>query len=36
VPTAAMVAKDFIDEAITKGQTVALVSLDVRGGFDAG
>ena len=30
-----MAAKDFIDEAITKRQIVALVSLDVKGAFDA-
>ena len=32
---AAMAVKDFIDEALTKGQIVALVSLDVKGAFDA-
>jgi hypothetical protein len=30
----AMAVKDFIDEALTKGQIV-LVSLDVKGAFDA-
>ena len=30
-----MAVKDFIDEALTKGQIVALVSLDVKGAFDA-
>jgi hypothetical protein len=29
-------AMDFIEEALTKGQIVALVSLDVKGAFDAG
>jgi hypothetical protein len=32
---AAMAVKDFIDEALTKGHIVALVSLDVKGAFDA-
>ena len=32
---AAMAAKDFIDEVITKGQIVALVSLNVKSAFDA-
>jgi hypothetical protein len=32
---AAMAAKYFIDEALTKGKIVALVSLDVKGTFDA-
>ena len=32
---AAMAVEDFIDEALTKGQIVALVSLDVKGAFDA-
>ena len=32
---AAMAVKDFIDEALKKGQIVALVSLDVKGAFDA-
>ena len=32
---AAVAAKDFIDETLTKGQIVALVSLDVKGAFDA-
>jgi hypothetical protein len=32
---AAMAVKDFIDEALTRGQIVALVSLDVKGAFDA-
>ena len=32
---AAMVVKDFIDEALTKGQIVALVSLVVEGAFDS-
>ena len=32
---AAMPVKDFINEALTKGQTVALVSLFVKGAFDA-
>jgi hypothetical protein len=31
---AAMAAKDFIDEALTKGQIVALVNLDVKRAFD--
>ena len=31
----AMAVKDFIDEAPTKGHIVALVSLDVKGAFDA-
>jgi len=31
---AAMAVKDFIDEVLTKGQIVALVSLDVKGAFD--
>jgi len=35
ITDAVMAAKDFIDEAITKGQIVALVSLDVKGAFDA-
>jgi len=30
-----MAVKDFTDEALTKGQIVALVSLDVKGAFDA-
>ena len=30
-----MTVKDFIDEALTKGQIVALVSLDVKAAFDA-
>jgi hypothetical protein len=30
-----MAVKDFIDEALTKGHIVALVSLDVKGAFDA-
>jgi hypothetical protein len=30
-----MAIMDFIDEALTKWQIVALVSLDVRGVFDA-
>jgi hypothetical protein len=32
---AAMAIKVFIDEALTKGHIVALVSLDVKGAFDA-
>ena len=32
---AAMAVKDFIDEALTKGHIVALVSLDVKCAFDA-
>ena len=32
---AAMAVKDFIDEALTKGQIVALVSLEVKCAFDA-
>ena len=28
-----MAVKDFIDEALSKGQIVALVSLDVKGAF---
>jgi hypothetical protein len=32
---AAMAVKDFIEEALTRGQIVALVSLDVKGAFDA-
>jgi len=32
---AAMTVKDFIDEALTKGHIVTLVSLDVKGVFDA-
>ena len=32
---AAMAVKGFIDEALTKGKIVALVSLDVKGAFDA-
>jgi hypothetical protein len=32
---AAMVVKDFIEEALTYGQIVALVSIDVKGSFDA-
>jgi len=32
---AAMAAKDFIDEALTKEQIVALVSLDVKSAFDS-
>jgi len=31
----AMAVKDFIDEALTKGHIVALVSPDVKGAFDA-
>ena len=31
---AAMAVNEFIDEALTTGQTVALVSLDVKGAFD--
>jgi hypothetical protein len=30
-----MAVNDFIDEALTKGHIVALVSLDVKGAFDA-
>jgi hypothetical protein len=30
-----MAVKDFIDKALTKGHIVALVSLDVKGAFDA-
>jgi hypothetical protein len=30
-----MAVKDFIDAALTKRQIVALVSLDVKGAFDA-
>ena len=30
-----MAAKDFTDERRTKGQIVALVSLGVKGAFDA-
>ena len=30
-----MAVEDFIDEALTKEQIVALVSLDVKGAFDA-
>jgi hypothetical protein len=32
---AAMAVKNFIDEALKKGKIVALVSLDVKGAFDA-
>jgi hypothetical protein len=32
---AAMAVKDFIEEALTKGQIIALVRLDVKGAFDA-
>jgi len=32
---AAIAVKDFIEEALTKGQIVALISLDVKGAFDA-
>jgi hypothetical protein len=32
---AAMAAKDFIEETLTKGQIVTLVSLDVKGAFDS-
>ena len=32
---AAVVVEDFVDEALTKGQIVALASLDVKGAFDA-
>ena len=32
---AVMAVKDFKDEALTKGHIVALVSLDVKGAFDA-
>jgi uncharacterized Zn ribbon protein len=32
---AAMAVKDFIEEALAKGQIVTLVSLDVRGAFEA-
>jgi hypothetical protein len=32
---AAMAVKDFRDEALTKGHIVALISLDVKGAFDA-
>jgi citrate lyase alpha subunit len=32
---ATMVVKDFIEEALTKQQIVTLVSLDVKGSFDA-
>jgi hypothetical protein len=31
----AVAVKDFVDEALTKGQIVALVSLDVKGAFNA-
>jgi hypothetical protein len=30
-----MAVKDFIDEALTKGHIVSLVSLNVKGAFDA-
>jgi len=30
-----MAVKNITDEALTKGQIVALVSLDVKGAFDA-
>jgi len=30
-----MTVNDFIDKALTKGHIVALVSLDVKGAFDA-
>ena len=32
---AAMAAKDFIEDALKKGQNITLVSLDVKGAFDA-
>jgi hypothetical protein len=32
---AAISVKDFIDAALTQGKIVALVSLDVKGAFDA-
>ena len=35
ITNAAIALKDFIDEAITKGQIVALVNLDLKGAFDA-
>jgi hypothetical protein len=30
-----MAAKDFTEEALTKGQIAPIVSLDVKGSFDA-
>jgi hypothetical protein len=32
---ATMVVKNYIDQALTKGQSVALVILDVKGAFEA-
>jgi hypothetical protein len=35
ITEAVMAVKDVINEALTKGQIIALVSLDVKGAFDA-